>query len=314
MDSIKISAILPTYNSRQYLAKSIQSLIDQTEPFDEIIIIDDGSTDDSINIINTFVSQHKNIYLLKHTSNQGVCEALNNGLKYATGDYVILCAADDCYFRDIVEHAKSCAQKYPTIGIICGDANVYHNKKKSPNYRMLPFSENTLITSNLFKKIAYRYHVYFNGSGGMFMKRDAILQAGLLHHELRWHSDWLLYITIALQHGIYYIKTPFVDIYMREQSYSSNRLNYAKQKQVMLNTYYAIKNRYPDLWLCFKRAALAPHYTPRYIGLFLSDPTLRKFITLKLLWKLLINNSMITRIGKLFPYRTSLTVRRLIRA
>lgn len=313
--SIKISAILPNYNDSLLLPKAIESLLNQTDPLTEIIIIDDGSTDNSLAIIEQFKNQHTNIRVIQHEHNQGVCAALNHGIEQATGDYIILCAADDWYQDNIVALAKQVIRQHPRVGLICGDALVTRFDMQNAFKRTLPYSKkNTWITPDEFQQLARSGYVGFNGGGGMLIKRQAVLEAGLLYPELRWHCDWLLYFAVAMQHGIYYIDQIFVHINMRKTSYSEGKHNRKVQQQVMIDTINVLYQRHPELWGPFKEGALLPNYSIRYLPLFLFYPVLRKFLSLRLIWKFMINNRIVVRIGRLFPYRVILQARKLLKA
>jgi glycosyltransferase involved in cell wall biosynthesis len=312
---MKISAILPNYNSANFLPKSIETLANQTEAFSEILIVDDGSTDNSLDIIREFMQKHQNIRLIQHEKNQGVNAALNTGIQNAIGDYVILCAADDFYGANIVEQAKQVIAKHPTVGLICGDAIVYRYDLKAPFYRMLPYPTDCYISPAQFKQMAKKSYVGFNSGGGMFLNRELVIKAGMLNPALRWHSDWLLYFVVAFQQGFYYINEVFIHISMRAAGYCENGKKDKKiQNQVMLDTVKAIATQHPELWQNFKQTALAPHYSPRYIPLFLADPIGRRFLTPRLLWKMLINNRMVVRLGRLFPYPVILKMRKLLKS
>lgn len=311
----RLSAILPNYNSAIFLPKALDSLVNQTEPLDEIIIVDDGSTDNSLNIINAYMAQHPHIHLVKHEKNQGVCLAINHGIEKATGDYIIMCAADDWYDTHMVAAAKKAIAKTPEAGLICADAMVERFDLQASFRRTLAYKQkNTWITPDEFKQLARQGYVGFNGGGGMFMQRQAVLEAGLMYPELRWHCDWLLYFTIAFKHGINYIDNIFVYINMRKESYSEGKRDWQIQKQVLIDTVDILDKHYPSLWDDFKTGAIFPSYSLRYISLFLLNAKMRRFFSLRLLWKFIINNAMIVRIGRLFPYSVILFTRKLLRA
>src|SRR3990167_1228283 len=291
-DEIKISAILPNYNMAELLPRSIQSLLDQTQPFSEIIIVDDGSTDGSIAVIEDYMRRHTNLRLIRHEKNQGVLSALNTGIKHAVGDYVMLCAADDTYGAKIVEASLPVIQQFPDVGVICGDAVVERFDLAEPFYRTLPFPSGELITAPVFKTLSRKNYVGFNGGGGMLINRQAVINAEMLQLDSRWHGDWILYFVVAFRHGIYYCKQVFTHINMRKQGYSEGKNENRVQDKVMLDTVNIIARCYPDLWDDFRDSALLPHYALRYRKLFLSDPVSHQFITTRLLWKLIINNAM----------------------
>lgn len=311
----KITAIIPNYNDAAMLPRAIESLLEQTSPLHEIIIVDDGSTDNSLQVIEKFREVHPCIRLIQHEKNQGVTPALNTGIEHATGDYVILCAADDWYESHMCALAKHAIRQNPRIGLICGDAIVERFDMRTPFLRRLPYTKtNTWITPTEFRAAANSGYVGFNAGGGMLMQRRAVIEAQMLYPSLRWHCDWLLYFAIALRHGIYYIDEVFIHINMRAASYSEGKRDWKIQKQVMIDTVQTIATQYPDLWPDFKKAALMPHYSLRYIPLFIFNANCRPFFTLRFAWKCIINNSLVVRIGRLFPYRVILRARKLLRA
>lgn len=90
----KISVIVPCYNQEKYIKECLDSLVSQTFKDYEVIVIDDGSTDDSAEIVNEYVKHNKNIRLIRQ-ANQGVVVARNNAIKQAQGTYIYPLDADD---------------------------------------------------------------------------------------------------------------------------------------------------------------------------------------------------------------------------
>ncbi len=92
---MKLSIIIPVYNGEKYIAKCLDSMCNKETVFDyEIIIIDDGSTDSTIDILENYATQYKNIKVIKNT-NHGVSYSRNAGLKYAKGEYILFVDSDD---------------------------------------------------------------------------------------------------------------------------------------------------------------------------------------------------------------------------
>lgn len=91
---MKFSFIIPVYNCGQYLDKFIREIEDVNLSNYEIILVDDGSTDDSGNICDSIAQKNENVYCI-HQKNQGVASARNNGLQIARGDYICFFDADD---------------------------------------------------------------------------------------------------------------------------------------------------------------------------------------------------------------------------
>lgn len=97
-----ISVIVPVYNAEKYLRKCIESIINQTYSNLEIILINDGSEDDSKNICDEFASKDNRIVLI-HKNNEGVGRARNDGLNKATGKYIAFVDCDDYIEKDTIE-------------------------------------------------------------------------------------------------------------------------------------------------------------------------------------------------------------------
>ena len=99
---MKYSFIVPVYNTEKYLKKCLDSLVNQTYDKFEIIIVNDGSLDNSKSIINDYKKKYKNIIVVNQ-ENQGLSMARNNGVKKASGDYLIFVDSDDYVEKDLLK-------------------------------------------------------------------------------------------------------------------------------------------------------------------------------------------------------------------
>lgn len=97
-----VSIIIPVYNVYNYLSKCIDSVISQTYPAIEIILVDDGSTDNSDKICDKYAKQDKRIRVI-HQKNKGLSEARNVGLKYANGRYIFFVDSDDYILENTIK-------------------------------------------------------------------------------------------------------------------------------------------------------------------------------------------------------------------
>ncbi len=113
-----ISIIIPVYNNKQYLAECIESVINQTYSNLEIIVVDDGSTDGSSEILDTYGKQDKRIKVI-HQENGGVSAARNTGLDIAKGDYIGFVDSDDYCVSTMYEQLLGVATKESADVVIC---------------------------------------------------------------------------------------------------------------------------------------------------------------------------------------------------
>jgi len=94
---MRISIVLCTYNGAKYLEEQLDSLIQQSMSWDELIIIDDASTDGTVEILTQFESNHKNVRLFIKPKNKGVTHRYEEGIRIAACDYIFLCDQDDVW-------------------------------------------------------------------------------------------------------------------------------------------------------------------------------------------------------------------------
>lgn len=132
-----ISVIIPAYNSAEFIVRTLEMIISQTIENFEIIVIDDGSEDDTFNIVNkTFSnSTRKNIYLkLLKQDHAGVSSARNLGLEKSRGEFIMFFDSDDFMEPDCLEKLLSPSNEKPYDSIICGYDIVLENGKTSSKY------------------------------------------------------------------------------------------------------------------------------------------------------------------------------------
>ena len=124
---IKVSVIIPIYNACRYIRPTLDSVISQTLTDIEIICVDDGSTDTSLDMIKIYQKMDSRIRIITKT-NGGPALARNNGLARARGEYLAFLDADDFYEIDMLEKMYARA-KVDDLDIVIGKYDIYNNKK-----------------------------------------------------------------------------------------------------------------------------------------------------------------------------------------
>ncbi|PJX25512.1 hypothetical protein CAP48_05560 [Advenella sp. S44] len=97
MDNAQISIILPTYNSERFISTAIESVLGQTYPDWELVVVDDGSTDQTRFIIESYARRDARIVFIRNSRNSGVAYSRNIGLQYAKGEYIAFIDSDDAW-------------------------------------------------------------------------------------------------------------------------------------------------------------------------------------------------------------------------
>ncbi len=290
---ISFTAIVPNYNDSATLPKALDSLLAQTSPFDEIIIVDDGSRDNSRAVIEGYVAKHPQlIKFIQHAQNQGVNGALNTGIEAATSDYLIMCSSNDWYAPTEVARCREMLEKYPGITMVCGNSATWDAQKDAPGAPLiLTFpQEERRYDPQSYVAQNHRATAYFNG-GAIAMKRARIIEFGKLRGELKWHADLMLYLQFAYTDEFVFIPDLLTTVRLEgAKSLSHGRFDWKQQKQVTAQMIRLFKQLYPGQAEMMKQSAMLPRYNFRALKLFLR-PEFFWYVTPLLIWRIMVHTA-----------------------
>ena len=114
----KISVILPTYNREAMLPNALDSILNQTFPDFELIVINDGSIDNTQKILEKYAAKDKRIKIINHEKNKGIVCGLNEGLEQAKGEYIARMDDDDISYPKRFEIQLAYMQEHPDVAIV----------------------------------------------------------------------------------------------------------------------------------------------------------------------------------------------------
>lgn len=147
---MNVTILMPVYNAEKYIEKTIESILKQTYKDFEFLIIDDGSQDKSLVIINKF--KDSRIKVLKNEINRGLIFSLNKGLNEAKGKYVVRIDSDDICVKERVEKQINYMEKNPTVALVGCNAKMFLSNypciKKKSN---LPLDNKSIKCKLLFE-------------------------------------------------------------------------------------------------------------------------------------------------------------------
>jgi glycosyltransferase involved in cell wall biosynthesis len=129
---VTLSVVLPNYNHARLIGRALGALLAQGRAADEVIVIDDGSTDDSVRVINRFATKAPSIRVLSNPSNIGVIPTLQRGLQAARSKYIYFAAADDWVAPGFFELALRRLEADPGVGLFCGEAMLVDGRNNRP--------------------------------------------------------------------------------------------------------------------------------------------------------------------------------------
>lgn len=146
-----VTVIMPVYNAERYMEQSIESIIAQTYQKWELLIVDDGSTDSSVQIMQEYCSRDRRIQMILSTGNEGVASARNKGIQAAKGEYIAFLDSDDLWKAEKLEiqihymQEHNCGFVYSAYDVI-DEKNVY-KKTITPYWDKVSYKK--LLNTNI---------------------------------------------------------------------------------------------------------------------------------------------------------------------
>ena len=244
------SVIIPLYNKEAYIGDTLKSVLNQTFQSFEIIIVNDGSTDNSLKITKKFNDKRLRIYTQK---NQGVSFARNYGIEKAKSEYIALIDADDLWCNNHLMELKKSIEKFAEAGLYCNNYEINYNGKFVKPARINLEYENTPVIAKDFFKASITNSLAWTSSVGFSKKTFDTL--GGFDPNLETAQDLDLWIRMALNYNVVFnpVVTMRYNLHI-DNSLSKSKLNtirydfinkYAKQEKqnASLKTYLDV-NRY----------------------------------------------------------------------
>ncbi|MDO5655733.1 MAG: glycosyltransferase family A protein [Flavobacteriaceae bacterium] len=233
--SIKISVILPVYNAGDYIQETVQSVLNQTLPAHEIVLVDDGSTDNSLEICQQLANRFQHIQL--HTQeNAGPSVTRNRAVSYAKNDWVCFLDADDLFHPQRLELAAAFVDN-ETDAVICEFSRFTNNAL--PEMDTLHV-ENIQLLNPEQSQLAVLQFGY--GLPRMMMRRNVYLDSGGLDENLVNNEDHELHFRMLTQR-VKFKKTNAVLYYYRHHSGGSRLANNPKKIEYVYRALDKMKNQ-----------------------------------------------------------------------
>ena len=157
-----VSAIIPVYNCEQFIQDALLSIVQQTRAVQEVIIIDDGSTDATAEQIQQFVQCTPTLSIrYQHQHNQGVASARSHGVRLAQGEVIAFLDADDCWYSYKTALQLQLLQLHPEVGMVIGNSRRFGLIAQDPPYTRIDqpkvemHLQSTLIRRACFEQIGH---------------------------------------------------------------------------------------------------------------------------------------------------------------
>lgn len=246
-----VSVIIPAYNQAEFLREAIQSVLSQSYENYEIIVVDDGSTDDTALIASQFADRIRYI----HQDNQGLAGARNTGIYTAQGEFIGLLDADDQWRPNYLEEMLKLTASYP-------DASVYYCEAQGMDVNGLDLPQ-TFGSSRLLRKYSI-YQILLRSNfiipSTVLMRRISILTAGLFDQNLRSFEDWDLWFRLLPEHKFIGSDTCLVRYRVHEKSLTANLDGMFRANRSAREKHFGSEDGDPKYWTIEKRQSYGALY------------------------------------------------------
>jgi len=245
-----ISVVIPTYNYGCFICDAVDSTLRQTLPAAEVIVVDDGSTDDTGERLKSFGARVRYV----RQENGGISVARNTGIKLSRGDWIALLDSDDIWHPQKLERQWSVLQRRPDVGAISVDFRWFWNPLDIAVELERKYSGEARVESISQWKFVFGYH--FSGGSGALINRACFDRVGLFDETLRAAEDLEMWVRLTNRYRLLRIRDPLVYMRVHANSLSTQSVVMEKNHRDAIETLFANQPRLRGhaIW---KRIALA---------------------------------------------------------
>ncbi len=220
----KVSITMPVYNSEKYLKEAISSVLNQSYSNFELIIVDDGSTDNSLNIAREFVEQDKRITVITLKEHKAGAVARNEGLKRARGEFITCMDSDDIMLLDAIKTRVDFLNSHPEVDLVIGKIHKVIDKEGNPienvfSERIQQFHRREKDSKFYEKVTKLKLWVLGVGATSMF-RRNLLFQTGYYEESLLVGDDKDFFFRIFRKSNPAFVPEPVILYRLHESNLS----------------------------------------------------------------------------------------------
>lgn len=220
MNNSLISIIIPAYNAEKTIKKTIESILKQTFLYFEVIVINDGSEDSTLDIVNSIQDPRLKVFSYP---NSGPQKSRNRGISQASGEYLSFLDADDLWTPDKLESQLKALEEYPQAGVAYSWTDWIDEDGKV-------WRRGSYISAegNVYEKLLL---IDFIGSGSNpLIRREALAQVGDFDESLVGNQDWEMWLRLAASHP--FTVVPRTQILYRKSPNSNSWSNNVERQEL----------------------------------------------------------------------------------
>jgi glycosyltransferase involved in cell wall biosynthesis len=202
-----LSVVMCNFNHSLFIQEALQEILSQSFSPIEVIVIDDGSTDNSVQIIESIAEKNPTVKLYKNDHNKGLWYSCNKGTKIAKGEYIYWAAADDRVCPGFFEKSVRILNKNPQAGLSSALLKIIGEDGNDQMWAKTPVISSTecFLSADQVRKTLLMHGFWFTGHTAILRKDFFAKDFDIFDPELYQFADHLVYLTAATKHGACFI-------------------------------------------------------------------------------------------------------------
>ena len=238
-----VSVIMPCFNHGRFVAESVKGILSQTAEDLELIIIDDCSSDNSWDVIQSLAAKNPRIKAIRHEQNRGASKSRNDGLCVANGRFIGFCDADDIWEPQKLRRQLNLLAENPGYDVVYCDASIIDENGRSTGQRFSQrFPPPQPASGWLFPHLIRRNFINMQS---VLMRKECTQSAACFDEGIKWVEDWWYWVRLSRHHRFLYSREPLAKYRVHGRS-----TNLVQKRGGCLNrfkVYHRILQQYPDL-------------------------------------------------------------------
>jgi glycosyltransferase involved in cell wall biosynthesis len=268
--SAKVSIILPNYNHSHYIKRSLDGIFSQSLKPYEVIVIDDCSTDNSMQILSDYENKYQNLRVFKNLKNMGTAKSVNFGIEKAKGEYLAFCSADDYIKSNFTEVLVGYLETNKNLALCTSDFCTFQDEDiEKTKKRVLIRSKKKVIIQPIELNKMIRNKLFWIPTNTSMYRRKYLNKFSGLDDSLKWMSDWFLNYQIAFNYPVAYVPEALTGFRMIESSYSHSIKN---KKEAFDGLFDLLKVQPKSFQNFFKKSGILYQQGKKAICYLISQP------------------------------------------
>ncbi len=236
---MEISVVMPVWNMAGSLERSVATILNQTYRDFELIVVDDGSTDETPQILARLASSDRRIQLF-HQANSGIVAALNRGIREASGKYIARADGDDLYEPERLYLQRRYLEANPAVVLLCCD---YYLSYPDGSVRLVALPPGH---TDILKRLMRRNEIMHSS---VMLRRQCLIEAGGYSEYWRHLEDYELWFRLARHGEIASIQRPLAQYRLHAGGISQRMEIYQIRRSLLLRLHVLMTRQVPLSWI-----------------------------------------------------------------